>query len=90
MRMAHHHKTVWLDLVTVEVGAASYLWDPGRYFGLAGDLTCAGDKLSEDRMMEAVNKLKENIFHHFVGEVEIYEEYYLSEKGIHLLELEAL
>lgn len=29
-------------------------------------------------------------FHHFVGEVEIYEECYLSERGSHLLELEAL
>lgn len=88
MRTAHHHKTIWLHLV--EVGAASYFWDPGRYFGLADDLPCTGGKVSEDRMMEAVNKLKENIFHHFMGKVEIYEEYYLSEKESHLLELEAL
>lgn len=60
--------------MTVEVGAACYFWDPGRYFGLADDLPCTGGKVSEDRMMEAVNKLKENIFHHFMGKVEIYEE----------------
>lgn len=90
MHMAHHHKTIWLHLGTVEVGAASYFWDPGRYFGLAHDLPCTGGKVSEDRMMEAVKKLEENIFHHFMGKVEIYEEYYLSEKKSHLLELEAL
>lgn len=54
------------------------------------DLPSTGGKVSEDRMMEAVNKLKENIFHHFMGKVEIYEEYYLSENRSHLLELEPL
>lgn len=76
--------------MTVEVGAASYFWDPGRYFGLTDDLPRTGGKISEDRMIKAADKLKENIFHHFMGKVEIYEEYYLSEKESRLLELEAL
>lgn len=74
MHMAHHCKTIWLHQVTVEVGAASYFWDPGRCIGLANNDTCTVSKVSEDRMMEAVIKPKENIFHHFRGKVEICEE----------------
>lgn len=33
--------------------------------------------------MEAVIKLKENIFHHFKDKAEICEEYYLLEKETH-------
>lgn len=64
--------------MTVEVGVASYFWDPGGCIGLANKVTCTVGKVSEDRMMEAVIKLKENIFYHFRGKVEICEEYYLS------------
>jgi len=67
MHMAHHHKTIWLDLVTVEVGAASYFWDPRRYFGLAGDLMSTKGILSEDRMVEAVKKMKEYTFSSLCG-----------------------
>lgn len=84
MHMAHHCKTIWLPLTTLEVGVDFYFWDPGGCIRLANNVTCTLGKVSEDTMMEAVIKLKEIIFHHFRDKVEICEEYYyLSEKETH-------